>query len=147
MKVGFVGGTDTHRGLPGEWRSPLAGLDIDEGLAVGGLTAVIASSLTREAIWDALWRRRCYATQGQRTLLNVALDGYPLGSVIPAESAERFAELRLFRYRVQGHRPVVKVELVRSDGEIFDLTDGTSPGRKTIKDRCLNLHTYFRRLL
>ncbi|HIE27899.1 TPA: DUF3604 domain-containing protein [Candidatus Poribacteria bacterium] len=91
MKVGFVGGTDTHRGLPGEWRSPLAGLDPDESPSVGGLTAVIASGLTRESIWNALWNRCCYATQGQRTLLNFALDEYPLGSVISAAAVERFA--------------------------------------------------------
>jgi len=137
MKVGFVGGTDTHRGLPGEWRSPLAGLDSDECLSVGGLTAVIASDLTREAIWDALWNRRCYATQGQRTLLNFALDEYPLGSVISAKECENevfalFAERRRFRYRVQGHRPVVKVELLRSDGELFDLTGIQEPGRETV---------------
>lgn len=133
MKVGFVGGTDTHRGLPGEWRSPLAGLNIDEGLSVGGLTAVIAPDLTREAIWDALWNRRCYATQGQHTLLNFALDDYPLGSIISAKECENsIFKRRCFRYRAQGHQPVVKVELVRSDGEVFDLTGGQSPGRKTI---------------
>lgn len=134
MKVGFVGGTDTHRGLPGESRSPLAGLDLDENLSVGGLTAVIASGLTREAIWNALWNRRCYATQGQRTLLNFALDEYPLGSVILDRDTEKFAERRRFCYRIQGHQPVVKVEIVRSDGQMFDLTGDQMPGRETITD-------------
>jgi len=132
MKVGFVGGTDCHRGQPAEWRSPVAGLDPEEELAVGGLAAVIASQLTREAIWDALWNRRCYATQGQRTLLNFALASYPLGSVLSAQQAQQFEAARTLRYRVQGHRPVQKIELVRSDGQVFDLTEEGPPGRTTV---------------
>jgi len=132
MKLGFVGGTDTHRALPSEWRSPLGGLDVDEGLAIGGLTGLIAPALTREALWEALWHRRCYATQGQRTLVNFALAEYPLGSVLSAEQAAPFTDRRTFRYRVQGHRPVVRVELVRCDGRAFDLAPEGEPGRATV---------------
>lgn len=135
MKLGFVGGTDTHRGQPGEVRSPLAGLDPEEDLAVGGLTAVIAPQLTRQGVWEALWHRRCYATQGQRTLLNFAMDNYPLGTIVPPDQAKKFAQSRTFRFRVQGHRPVVAIELVRSDGRVFDLTGGAEPGRATITDQ------------
>jgi hypothetical protein len=123
MKVGFVGGTDNHRGQPGEPGSPLSGLDPDE-VVVGGLTAVLADELTREAIWEALYARRCYATQGQRTLLDFALGEWPMGSVIPAEQAEALSAERALRCRFQGHRPIVAAEVVRSDGATFTVWAG-----------------------
>ncbi len=120
MRVGFVGGTDNHRAQPGETRSPLSGLDPEE-VTVGGLTAVLASELTREAVWEALYNRCCYATQGQRTLLDFRLAEYRMGSEIDGEAAERFHEIRQFTCRVVGQRPVTSVELVRSDGKVTDV--------------------------
>ncbi len=134
MKVGFVGGTDTHRARPGEWRSPQAGLDLDERPVVGGLTAVLARELTREAVWEALWARRCYATQGQRTLVNFSLGPWPMGSVLGADRARQFADARQLRFRVQGHRRVAKVQIVRSDGRVFDVTGPGEPGWRTVDD-------------
>jgi hypothetical protein len=131
MKVGFVGGTDSHRAQPGEPRSPLGGLDPDD-VVVGGLTAVLARDLTREAIWEALRARRCYATQGQRTLVGFALAQYPLGSVLTPERCRPFAAQRALSYWVVGHRPVTRIELVRSDGELFDLTPKPPPGREPV---------------
>ncbi len=127
MKVGFVGGTDNHRAQPGEPRSPLGGLDPDE-VVVGGLTAVWASDLTRAAVWEALHSRRCYATQGQRTLVAFRLGEYAMGSILSPEQSQPFAAGREVAYAVVGHRPVTRVELVRSDGEVFDLTAGAVPG-------------------
>ncbi|MFQ6099351.1 MAG: DUF3604 domain-containing protein, partial [Armatimonadota bacterium] len=120
MKVGFVGGTDNHRAQPGEPGSPLGGLDPDE-VTVGGLTAVLATELTREAIWEALSNRRCYATQGQRTLLDLSLDDHPMGSVIPPDRAQALDETRKLRYNARGHRPIVRLEVVRNDGRTFEL--------------------------
>jgi len=77
-RLGFVGGTDTHYGQPG--RSPHF---FGEG---GGLTAVYVPELTREALWDALYNRRCYATTGARILLDCRINGHPMGSEIITES-------------------------------------------------------------
>jgi hypothetical protein len=131
MKVGFVGGTDNHRAQPGEPRSPLGGLDPNE-VVVGGLTAVFASELTREAIWEALYARRCYATQGQRTLLSFALAEHAMGSVLTPQQTEAFAAERTLSYAVIGHRPVTRIELVRSDGPVFDLTPEPVPGLEPV---------------
>ena len=138
MKVGFVGGTDGHRGQPGETGSPVGGLDPGD-VVVGGLTAVLATSLTREAIWEALHARRCYATQGQRTLLQFTLDDRPMGSVIAPGEAEAFAERRAFRCRIQGHRRIIAAEIVRSDGVTFpagaDSGLGLASVTGTVEDR------------
>jgi len=119
MKVGFVAGTDNHRGQPSE-PSPMGGLDLDE-VTVGGLTAVLADSLTREGVWDALYNRRCYATQGQRTLLSFELAGRPMGSIIKGEEAAGLADGRELRLRVVGHRRITGIEIVCGDGHVEDL--------------------------
>jgi hypothetical protein len=64
-RLAFLGTSDTHRIVPG---------------LGGALTGVWARELTREAIWDALWARRCYATNGERVILDVRVDGAPVGS-------------------------------------------------------------------
>ncbi|MBC7172802.1 MAG: CehA/McbA family metallohydrolase, partial [Polyangiaceae bacterium] len=45
-----------------------------------GLTAVQARELSREAVFDALRARRCYATSGAKIFLDVTVNGEPMGS-------------------------------------------------------------------
>ncbi|MBC7289586.1 MAG: DUF3604 domain-containing protein, partial [Armatimonadetes bacterium] len=68
--LGFCAGSDDHAGRPGasNW------LRRSEAWP-GGLTAVWATELTREAIWDALWNRRCYGTTGARIFLEFTAAG------------------------------------------------------------------------
>ena len=72
-RLGFVGSGDSHDGHPGlvHLTSPS-----------GGLAAVFAPERTREAILAALRARRSYATNGPRILLDVRLDGNPMGSLL-----------------------------------------------------------------
>ena len=51
----------------------------------GGLTCAYAQARTRQAIWEALRARRCYATSGPRILLWVDADGHPMGETYQAE--------------------------------------------------------------
>ena len=73
--VGFVAGSDDHKGRPGSSYPGAGTFGVH-----GGLTCVWAEALTREAIWEALWARRCYATTGERIYLRVEADGRPMGS-------------------------------------------------------------------
>ena len=70
-KLGIVGGTDDHRGLPGSVtdHSPPSSDELPYG---GALTAVYAKKLTRAAIYDAIEGRNCYATSGPRIKLQFA---------------------------------------------------------------------------
>lgn len=64
-RVGVIASSDEHSGQGGRQH--------------GGLAAVWAPELTREAIFDALRQRRCYATTGERMLMLFSANGVPMG--------------------------------------------------------------------
>ncbi len=66
---GFIASSDHHSAHPGSYGY--------------GLAAVWAESLTRNGIWEALLKRRCYAISGDRIALAVALNDQPMGSILP----------------------------------------------------------------
>ncbi len=65
-RVGFVAGSDDHKGRPGASYPGAASFGV-----YGGLTCVLAAELTRKGVWEALKARRCYATTGRRIDLDV----------------------------------------------------------------------------
>jgi len=82
LRVGVVCNSDGHKGRPGA-EGPGAG---HFGVK-GGLTCVLAEELTREAIFDALKKRRCYGTTGPRMSLWIDADGHPMGTEFAAASS------------------------------------------------------------
>ncbi len=72
--VGLTTGGDDHTGHPGN----------NMGLAVNrfGQTAVFASELTRDGVFDALVSRRCYGTSVARIYLDTRTAGAPMGSEV-----------------------------------------------------------------
>lgn len=76
-RVGFIAASDNHNGAPGLSARPSRFTNIPYR---GGLAAVLAPELTREAVFDAMYERRCYATTGARIYLDFRLDGRLMGS-------------------------------------------------------------------
>lgn len=106
-RFGFIGGTDSHRMLPG---------------LSGALAAVWAEDLTRDALVAALRARRCYATMGGRTMIDFRLNGAPMGQVVSRPRA------RVFDVRVVAERPLRRLGLVRNGAIIQSFTPaGRSP--------------------
>jgi hypothetical protein len=76
LRFGFVGGSDSH------------GLVFHHGIARKrdpfrtGLTAVQARACTRRAVFEAVRKRRCYATSGAKILLDFVVGDSPMGSVV-----------------------------------------------------------------
>lgn len=106
-RLGFVGGTDSHYGLANQ-----GAYHVNDG---NGLACVLAEEKTRDAIWRALYERRCYATTGDRILLDFALDGRPMGTDLQTDLATHGP--RTLRMRVAGTHRVDAVEIVRN-GEV-----------------------------
>lgn len=92
LRLGVVGGSDNHD------------LFLERGTA---LTAVLATSLDRHAIFEALRARRCYATTGEKILLDVRVNGAPMGSVIRTRSAP------VVSVKVTGTDLLERVEIVK----------------------------------
>src|SRR5205814_8467361 len=63
-RVGVVCHSDDHKGRPGATRPGASTFG-----AIGGLTCYVMPELTRDALFDALRRRRHYGTTGTRLFL------------------------------------------------------------------------------
>ncbi|MBW2577677.1 MAG: CehA/McbA family metallohydrolase [Deltaproteobacteria bacterium] len=107
-RFGFVGSGDSHDGHPG-----LAHLVTESG----GLAAIVADTLTRESVLEAMRARRVYATNGPRILLRTALDEHPMGALIPKPDAGSYSG-ELF-VKVVAEAPLERLDLIRS-GQVVD---------------------------
>jgi hypothetical protein len=107
-QVGFTAASDNHLSQPG-YTAP-KGLGLSQR---GGLGAIRAPQLTRDAIFDAMKSLDAYATTGERMILDVRLNGEPMGRRIP------FAGQRKITGRVIGTAPVESVTLVKNDEVIW----------------------------
>jgi hypothetical protein len=76
-RVGIVANSDGHKGRPGACYPGASFFG-----SSGGLTCFLAERLDRDAIFEAMRRRRHYATTGNRALLDV--------TATPASAAEVF---------------------------------------------------------
>ncbi len=114
LRLGFVGGTDSHHAQPGRNTCSMAGVDFHDH-RTGGLTAILAPELTREAIVEALRKRRCYATTGARIVLDFQVDGHGMGEVFTA-SVSRVSVTA----RVLGTAPIARLEVVCNGDVVFE---------------------------
>ena len=102
-RVGVVANSDGHKGRPGASHPGASQFG-----AYGGLTCVLAESLTREAVFDALKTRRCYGvTAAQRIHVELAVNGLPMGAAGRTAGAVRIAG------RVAGTGPIERVDVFR----------------------------------
>ena len=107
-EVGFVAASDDHFSHPG-YSSPFLYGYVQQN----GLAAVMAPEKTTDAIFSALRARHSYATTGQRIILDLTLNGAPMGSRIP------FAPQRRIRGQVMGTAPIDRVTLVKNGADIW----------------------------
>ncbi|MGA7306204.1 MAG: CehA/McbA family metallohydrolase [Rhodothermales bacterium] len=121
QRLGFVGGSDSHGLLWHATEMEGRAAHIPAGTRVGwkedayrtGMTAVLAPELTRPALFDALYDRRCYATSGVPIFLDFRIDEALMGSEISVTSPPRLT------LSVRGTADLQAVELVRQ-GFVFD---------------------------
>lgn len=104
FKVGFVCNSDGHKSRPGASYPGASTFG-----TLGGLTCVLANEKTRDAFWEALSRRRCYGTTGQRIYVEATAEGRPMGADL--EVAGPFT----VEGRVHGTAPLLGVDLFRED--------------------------------
>ena len=115
LRLGFVAGSDTHMSAPGG--------DLYEPVALrfrkAGLTAVMADSLSRENIWKSLYNRRCYATSGERIIVEVDIEDHEMGEEVEVAQNDNAVQRRNIRVRAIGTTGIEKITIVRNNKEIY----------------------------
>ena len=102
---GIIAGSDTHTSDPG---NPLVKHPLFPHPHRVGIMAIYAKELTRQALWEALWARRVYATTGERILLDFKIDGHDMGEDLALSKPP------LIHLMVAGTAPLAQVELIRN---------------------------------
>ena len=105
FRLGFTAGSDTHSARPG-----LSDWTRTSRTYLGGLTAVLATELTREGIWDALKQRRCYATTGNRSILEFSVNQVNMGG----EGTIKKGKSREIRVKCHADGVIQKITVWRS---------------------------------
>jgi hypothetical protein len=113
LRFGFVGGSDGH-GL--NWHHGICRMQDSHR---SGLTGVLASAVTREAVFEALADRRCYATSGAKIGMWFEVSGRPMGEEIPV------TESVPFRLVVQATAEIESLALVTNNGQEIPLEAGS----------------------
>ncbi len=126
-RIGFTASGDTRTTTPGNPR----GMVLGDNRYPGGLTAVLATELTRDAVLEALRERRCYATTGLRYLLEFTVDGQQMGSeirVAPGHTAEVYGALgsKTNWVRVEIVGPGGAIAVVTPEGDSSDVIEITA---------------------
>lgn len=110
-KIGFVADTDTHASRPG---SDLAG---DLSFRQGGITAVFAPRLDRRSIFNALRKRRCYATSGQRIIVRFWVNDAFMGEEVRLDDP---AAQKLVRFQVEGTARLASIAVVKNNRVVHE---------------------------
>lgn len=118
-RVGFVAGSDDHKGRPGA-AYPGAG----DFAVLGGLTCAYARSLTREALWEALRARRTSCSSGERILVQLRADGRWMGEEFDTTRPPRLA------VRAIGTDGIEEVAIRRGTETVYTHRIDLSPGNR-----------------
>jgi len=111
-RVGIMASGDDHYGNPGlgylrpsyEWDSQEIGM---------AAVAVYAKEHTRASIFQALHDRRCYATSGDRIILDFKCDGHPMGSEYRTTTTPTLAVMAV------GTAPIARIEIKKNSRVVF----------------------------
>ncbi len=119
-RLGFVGGGDTHDGRPGDELHNRQDEPANYHLCrQQGLMGVWAPNLTRQAIFEALWKRRVYATTRVRVLLRFCAAGTPMGGETEVDGPFPVT------VEAKSSTPIARVEIVQDGEDVASITPGT----------------------
>ncbi|MCK5033567.1 MAG: DUF3604 domain-containing protein [Calditrichia bacterium] len=106
-KIGVIGSSDNHTGLPGLNNFTTACVH------AGGLAVVLAKENDRDNIWDGFQNRHTFATTGTRIYLDFTCDGHLMGSEYSTN------EIPLLAVKVAGTNKIELIEIVKFDGNEY----------------------------
>jgi hypothetical protein len=114
LVAGFCAQSDDHFGRPGLTGPslPMPGEFVSFDV-FGGLTAIAAPDLRRDALWQAIRQRHCYATTGARIVLSVeTADERQMGDLVTTVAWP-------LRVGVAGTAPLLDVQVLRDMDVVY----------------------------
>ncbi len=130
MKLGFIAGTDTHTTMPSGGGEEPSVID-----RLPGLTAVYCSDLTRQAIFNGIKSRRCYAASLERILLHGSIAGVGFGEEVHRNELLTPPKIDVL---VAVRSNIVRIDLVRNGVTIHTASPNHWQARFSHED-CDNL--------
>jgi len=118
-RFGVISSSDNHDSRPGRnsW-----------GQHHGGVAAFVAEELTREAIWDAFWNRRVYASTTARIYIDLHIDGHLMGEEFTAVGPPSI------EYTVHGCDDEMEVFLLKNNQELRVTASETGTVKEAFED-------------
>jgi hypothetical protein len=122
-RYGIMASSDDHKTMPGG--------EHKQGFPLGnkrlikyihhGLTALRIKELNREALWEGMRHRACYATTFSRMLLDVSIADLSMGQEMKVSKIDTLRNQRKITVRAMHTEPqsLLKVDLIRN-GEIIE---------------------------
>jgi len=113
--MGFIGGTDAHSSLTFGRGKGVESFDTyGPGKAqLPGITAIHATSLDKQSVFQSMANRRCYAAAGERIYLDVSVAGKPMGTKISC-TKKRLPKQRTIKVVCAGRENIKKIEIIRN---------------------------------
>ena len=108
FRFGFTAGGLDDRDIFGEL------YENDQVQYSPGLTAILAIEQTREALYQALINRSCYATTGERMVLGFFIAGASMGSELNTKAKPGLAFNRHITGFVAGTSPIKEIVFIRN---------------------------------
>lgn len=113
VRVGFVAGGLDDRGIYADF------FEGDQEQYAPGLTAIICKDQSRQALLDAMYQRSCYATTGERIIVNFTLAGKPMGSEVSTADKAGLSVNRHLSGTVAGTKKLKTIEIIRN-GKVIE---------------------------
>jgi hypothetical protein len=111
-RFGFVSGGLDDRGIFNEF------YESEQVQYSPGLTGIIAIEQTREALFQALYNRSCYATTGPRIIIGFSIAGFFMGSEINTKAKPGLSYNRHITGYIAGTDVIKEVTIIRN-GTVF----------------------------
>lgn len=125
-RLGMIASSDNHVGMPG--RSYPHDRQVHTPFP-GGLAAVWATELTREAIFDAIHARRCYGTTGARIILEFLVNDHDMGEELRIDDKTAPRKIQVY---VRGTDSIAQIEILRNGSVVHVETPDLRKDRETV---------------
>jgi hypothetical protein len=122
--LGFLGVTDSHTCDPGRY----------------GLTGVLANSLSRSDIFNALLNRHTFATNGEKIKAKFSFGNYIMGDTVHVHDN---SENRLLEYEITGTSKVDTLELIKNNNVIEVIFPDTNFVTGSFSDADTSEYSYY----